>query len=59
MASAKILPIFPPGGMLSTLVIMSGIKDLAVSETQDLLDVAFQSLCKAKVVPYLHAYRHV
>lgn len=30
--------------MLSTPVIMSGIKDVAVSETQDLLDAAFQSL---------------
>ena len=38
--------------MLSILVIMSEIKVLAISETQDLLNVAFQNLHKAKVGPY-------
>lgn len=45
--------------MLSTIVIMSDIKDLAISETQDLLDVAFQSLSEAKAVPYLQGIRYI
>lgn len=36
--------------MLFSPVIMSGIKDLAISETQDLLDATFQSLQEAKLV---------
>lgn len=48
----RFCPFVFPEAMLSTPVIMSVIKDLAVSETQDLLDAAFQSLKEAKLVSY-------